>query len=285
MRRASLIAALLLPFGGSGTSFAALSVSGSFNPSQAADLCGVGLDPTTKEVWVYGCSEGEVERYSRAGAFGSSVPRPGEVANDVDVELASKAFTLGSTPIPKGALLFINGETGPAEVYAVDKTTGAVLATLNTAFGISHVVGGAYHRDRNTLFLVQDLQPAAADENRIAEIDPTTGAILNNFQFTATFSVNFGDLDVCASTGNLLVVSSVESRIAEYTPAGAFVAYHDLPAGVTSLSGIGIDDTSGEIWVSGTTGTVWSMTSSGGVPCASAPEIPVFPGPASGESP
>ena len=162
----------------------------------------------------------------------------------------------------RGTLLFVNGETGAAEIYAVDKQTGTIIDTLATAFGVSHVVGGAYHPERNTFFLVQDNVPGTADQNRIAEINPSDGSVINTFQITASFNVSFGE--VCASSGNLFVVSSVETRIAEYTPVGALVQYHALPAGVSSLSGIGLDDLSGEAWVSGTGGGVWRL---GGLPC------------------
>lgn len=275
MKRAFLVAALwLLLFGTSRESEAALAVVSSFNPSNASDLCGLGVDPKNGEVWVYGCSLADVQRYSPAGVYLSAVTRPGESANDVDVELAPVEFTLESTLVGKGSLLFINGETGVAEIYAVDKTSSSVLETLNTAFGVSHVVGGAYHPGRSSLFLVQDSVPAVADRNRIAEINPATGAVLNSFQTTPAFSVFFGDVDVCRSTGNLLVVSSSETSIAEFTADGAFVQYHALPAGVSSLSGIGVDDSKGEIWVAGNGGVVWRMN---GDACPQAAEIPILP--------
>ena len=264
------ILAMLLLLAGSHVASAQLTVTGQFDPSGTSSNCGLGFDSSANEVWVHGCSGADVQRYSAAGSLLSSVPRGGEVANDVDVELATKPFTLAATVLPANALLFINGETGPAEIYALDKTTGAVLSTLNTSFGVSHVVGGAYHRIRQTLFLVQDLVPAVADENRIAEIDPISGSVLNTFQITSTFSVNFGDLEVCNATGNLIVVSSDESRIAEYTPTGTLVQYYPLPVGVTSLSGVGIDESTGNLWVTSSAagGNVWRLS---GGPCAPTP--------------
>lgn len=263
---------------GSQAASAQLAITGQFDPSASSDNCGLGVDSSTGEVWVYGCSGSIIQRYSAAGAPLSSVARPGESANDVDVELSTKSFTLAATVLPANALLFINGETGPADIYAVDKTTGAVLSTLNTSFGVGHVVGGAYHRQRQTLFLVQDQVPATADENRIAEVDTTTGAIVNTFQITSTFAVNFGDLEVCNSTGNLLVVSSDEAEIAEYTPTGTLVQAHPLPVGVSSLAGIGIDDSTGDLWVTSSAagGDVWRLS---GGPCGAAPDsVPALSG-------
>lgn len=271
--RRSFWVVLVLVLGASDSARASLTASTTFNPGSAGSLCGIGSDPTG-DVWVYACSGADLQRYSPAGTFVSSVARPGESANDVDVELTPKQLTLGATSVPGGSLLFVNGETGVAEIYAVDRFAGTVVATLATAFGVSHVVGGAYHPGRKTLFLVQDLVPGAADENRIAEINTVTGAVVNTFQITATFAVNFGDVDVCASTGNLLVASSNETRLAEYAPTGTFVQYHDLPASVASLSGIGIEDETGDIWVSGTGGEVWRLEGSA---CPPAPEIPALP--------
>lgn len=250
---------------------AALSILNQFNPSQASGLCGIAADEGTGDVWVYGCSEANIQRYSGAGTFLVSIPRPGESANDVDVEVAPVSFTLGDTPVPAGAILFVNGESGFAEIYAVDGSTGAVLKTLVTSFGASHVVGGAYHPSRGTIFLLQDRVPGGVDGNRVAEIDPTTGSVLNSFQTTAYFDVNYGDLDVCVLSANLFLVSSVEARVAEVTPLGVLVGYHDLPAGVSSLSGIGFDSTTGLTWVGGTGGNAWLL---GGLPCEAGSAAP-----------
>jgi hypothetical protein len=276
MRRVVLLGVLwLCSLLASGESRAALTLLDQFDPVNAGSLCGVGFDQSDGGVWVYACSAADVQRYSSTGAFLSAVPRPGESANDVDVEFAPTALALGATTVPEGSLLFVNGETGVADIYAVDKLTGAVIASLNTSFGISHVVGGAYHTRLARFFLVQDNVPGAADENRVATIDTVTGLVLSSFQTTATFSVNFGDIEVCHATRNLLVVSSVETSIAEFTPLGAFVQSHPLPAGVSSLSGIGVDDATGEIWVSGTGGAVWRL---GGDACAATPlPIPALP--------
>ena len=255
-----------------GSAGAQLVIESTFNPSSAVDLCGVAVDSATGDVWVYDCLSADVQRYSSAGAFLASIPRPGESANDVDVEFSPVGFTLDATPVPPGTLLFINGETGPAEIYALDKSTGTVVETLNTAFGASHVVGGAFHPDRRTVFLVQDNVPAAADRNRIAEVDPTSGLVLSSFQIPS-FPVSYGDVEVCASTGSLFVVSSIQTSIAEFTPAGTIVGTYPLPAGVVTLSGIGINDGTGEAWVSSTNGNVWRLS---GLPCpACAPALTI----------
>ncbi len=221
----------------------------------------LGVDHTTGEVWAYSSFGATIARYSPAGAFLGNITRPGESANDVDIEFTTSALTLGSTTIPTGTPLFINGETGVAEVYAIDKSTGGVLATLVTQFGVSHVVGGAHHPMRGTLFLVQDRVPGGTNANRVAEVNAQTGAVLNSFQITAsrpTFTVNFGDIEV-GGNGNLFIASEDELTLAEFTPAGAFVAEHALPAGVDALSGIGIDPATCTLWAIETSGTVWRL--------------------------
>lgn len=248
---------------------AQLVIGTQFDPTGVSDSCGLGFDSGTNEIWVHGCFGADIQRYSTAGTFLGAVARGGESANDVDVEVATPSFRLGATTLPANALLYINGETGGADLYAIDKASGSILSTLNAAFGASHVVGGAYHPTRGTLFLVQDKVPGGANANRIAEVDPQTGALLNSFQISSTFSVNFGDMDVCNGTGNLLVVSSDEARVGEYTPEGTLVQYHPLPVGVSSVSGIGVDDRTGDLWVasSASQGDVFRLT---GGPCPSA---------------
>ena len=260
-RLAALIACafLLTPY----PAHAQLSILSQFSPAQG-QLVSAGFDSDGNRVWIYANSAGTLRSYTPGGAFVSSVPRPGEAADDVDIDFSRNSFLFGpaSTSLPGGTLFFINGESGVADIYAVNPTTGALIATLNTSFGASHVVGGAIHPMSDTFFLVQDRVPGGTAANRIAEINPITGAVLNTFLTTdasSTFTVNFGDLDIHPTTGNLLIVSSDETQILELTPAGAFVGLINLPAGVSLLSGLGIDEVTGDLWVTGTGGTVWRL--------------------------
>jgi hypothetical protein len=170
---------------------------------------------------------------------------------------------MNGNTIPQGQLLFINGETDSAEIYAIDNATGTITDTLSTSFGTDHVVGGSYHPIRNTFFMVQDNVPATALENLVAEIDPSNGDTLQTFQVTDYMSVYYGDIEVGAS-GNLFIVSSDDDSIAEFLPVGTFVQKHALPAGVDGLSGIALDCDAGEAWVSGNSGTVYHL---GNFPC------------------
>jgi len=224
-------------------------------------LVSVGFDSATDRVWLYNSVGDFLMSYSATGTFLSSIDRPGEAGNDDDIDFASGAFTLGATLVPEDSLLFVDGESGTADIYAVDPATGIVIASLTTDFGVDHVVGGAYHRTRDTFFLVEDWFNLGAPST-VAEINPATGVVINSFRTDAflDYDVNFGDLDIDASTGNLLVVSSAESTILELTPTGSFVRVLPLPGGVTSLSGIAVvDDKIGEVYVSGTGGDIWHL--------------------------
>jgi len=275
----SSIAAILLA--GGPCAEAAFTLLGQFNSGLGTPVS-CGFDQGTDGVWVYGDADATLSRFSRAGVVLGTVARPGEAANDVDVTFTTKAMTLGVTALPADTMLFVNGESGVAEIYAVDKVTGSVLATLPTAFGASHVVGGAFHPDRNTIFLVQDRQPSGTtNDNLVAEIDPVTGSVLNSFAITAalsTFTVNYGDLEVAAN-GNLFVVSSDETTIVELSPTGVLVQESVLPAGVTSLSGLGLDHERGEAWVTGTGGTVWRLGGFPATPSLGRPQLSASKGP------
>ncbi|MBX3377237.1 MAG: hypothetical protein KF678_09580 [Phycisphaeraceae bacterium] len=233
-----------------------LTVVAQFNTTASV---GLAFDHSTGEVWSYPDAGAVIRRYSAAGVLLGSVPRPGEAANDADVEVTDGPLTLAGVLLPDATLLFINGESGTADIYAIDKQSGAVVATLVTAFGASHVVGGAHHRQRGTIFLIQDAVPAGtSNDNLVAEINPATGAVIQSWYTTVAlpgFTVDFGDIEV-AGNGNLLIVSSDETSVGEFTPTGTFVALRALPAGVSSLCGIGVDRAACEWWVIETNGQV-----------------------------
>src|SRR5688500_10179388 len=73
-------------------------------------LVSAGFDSHTGRVWLYGDFAADLSTYSASGTFIASIPRPGEGANDADMEFASEQFTLGNSVVQAGSLLFINGE-------------------------------------------------------------------------------------------------------------------------------------------------------------------------------
>lgn len=112
--------------------------------------------------------------------------------------------------------------------------------------------------------------PGNPNANRVAEVDPVSGAVLDAFAIGDDVVVNYGDLDVSGVTGHLFVASSVEAGLGEFTPQGAFVMAHPLPGGVASLSGLGLECELREAWVAGTAGRIWRL---GEVPCGSSPTV------------
>jgi hypothetical protein len=232
-------------------------------PTGLGSLCGVAFDPTDNEVLVYPCLGAQIYRRAPDGTALGMIARPGEAANDVDLDVASTAFTLGATAVPAGALLFGNGETDVVEIYVPEQSS---TIALTTQFGASHVVGLAHHPTRGTLFAVQDRVAGATAGNVVAEIDAVTGAIVTSFSTLPAFDVNYGDLDVCSSTGRLFLVSSNETTVAELSPTGELVGKYALPAQVTGASGIALEaDAAGSAWISDTNGGLWRIS---GLPCS-----------------
>jgi hypothetical protein len=236
-----------------------------FVAGASGTACGIAYDGVRDSLWVLACSGATVQQFSPAGVQLSSLARAGESADDVDLDFAPADFSLGGAAVAAGDMLLINGESGPAEIYVVPPDVDAgTPRSLATQFGASHVVGGAFHIARGTFFAVQDRVPGSPLGNVVAEIDATSGAVLRSFSTLPNYDVNYGDLEVCQSTGNLLLVSSAESTVGEFTPDGTFVAKHALPNGVSGLSGIGLDDATGTAWLSSTSRNVFRVT---GLPC------------------
>ncbi|MFI5172655.1 MAG: T9SS type A sorting domain-containing protein [Chitinophagales bacterium] len=254
------------------SAFAQLTMVSSFDPEFEDDLCGIGYDADSNFVWIYGCFSEGITRYTADGVFSHNVNTAGGIANDVDLEITTYAFELGGTTIPKGQLLFINGEEGPAEIYAIN-LDNTITDTLVTNFGVDHVVGGSTAAAIDGKFyLVQDDVPGAEFKNRIAEI-AITGDTIQTFFIGDFFDVSYGDLEV-DDAGNLFVVSSVEDSIAVISGSGELITKYDLPDSVATLSGIALDCSKQEAWVSSTNGTVYRL---GNFPCEAPQDISIAP--------
>jgi hypothetical protein len=117
---------------------------------------------------------------------------------------------------------------------------------------------------------VQDQVPGGGVDNKIGEMSVVTGDTFFVYDVPSGYSVNYGDLEIDGATGNLYIVSSNYTTIAEATFSGALVQLHDLPIGVTSISGIGLDCDNNEGWVGSTDGEVYHL---GNMPCGMATTI------------
>lgn len=263
--------------------YAQLSILTQFDPTNTGGTCGIAYNSPDGEIMVIGCSAGTIDRYAEDGSFISSATMVGEAANDVDIDMSPVDLVMNGTFVAQGQLLLINGETSVADIYAIDEATNEVIDTLIAGFGDSHVVGGSYHPQRGTFFLVQDYVPGGFSGNRVAEVDAATGDTIQTFSVQPYFDVNYGDLDISPVSGHLFIVSSNETTIAEFTPDGVFVQEHVLPTGVSDLSGIALDNDLQGAWVCNTNGTVFKL---GNFPIGISevivvdPFIQVFPNPA-----
>ncbi|MBL7923403.1 MAG: T9SS type A sorting domain-containing protein [Bacteroidia bacterium] len=237
---------------------AQLNLIGNFNPAGVTSLCALGYDHVQGRVWIYNCFGDSLLCYDTTGQKLFSVPAPGEAANDVDIEIAPTSFVMAGTSIPQGSLLFVNGETDSAEIYAIDPLSGIVLDTLLTSFGNSHVVGGAYHIPSGSFYLIQDNVPSATLSNRVAEVHALSGQVIQSYQIASLYDVSYGDLEG-AENGHLYVVSSIEDSILEITAQGQLVQMHDLPAGVSNVSGFDFDCGAATVWLCNTNGVVYHL--------------------------
>jgi hypothetical protein len=186
-------------------------------------LIGLAFDPESGNVFAYPRGSLNIVSFTPTGTQVGVIQHPGIFSSDFDMDFTPEAVNVGGIFVPAGTLLAVNGDDSPDQLYALDKTTGTILASVALASpqGDQEQVGIAYHAGRHTVFVVDDVT------DQIREIDPSTGAQLNRFPVqpagSPAFGEVFGDLEVDSATGNLLVASSQQNVIRVLTPTGAFV--------------------------------------------------------------
>ncbi|MGR3320188.1 MAG: PKD domain-containing protein [Candidatus Anammoxibacter sp.] len=240
----------------SGITLSQPSLLNSFNAG-LGELVAIGFDDITGNVWVYPSFNENIHEFTSAGTFVSTIPLPGNKSNDIDLDFAPEAMNVGGIAIPANTLLVINGEILPVELFGLNKNNGNVLGTVDFPTA-TQAVGGAYHGARNTFFTVEWVPGI------IREVNTSDGLELNSFgivpDLSPPFDVFFGDVDVRQATGNLFIVSSVQNTIREMTPTGDFIEDFDVGnLGISRMSGIAIDDATGEAWISTTDGMVYRV--------------------------
>jgi hypothetical protein len=238
-----------------------LTIRQSVNPGLGA-LVALSANEYQQGLYLYPSFATAIQRTDRLGITQGSLSMQGEAANDVDLDIAAQSFRLKDSQIPQGSLLIFNGETASTEVYAVDPASGALLARLDTVFGASHVVGGAYNPVSRSLWLLQDNVPPAGIGNMVAQIDPLTGQVLSSFSLVTAqhnYPVSFGDLHINPHNGNLLLVSSIQSTMAEFDRSGTLLRLLPLPAGVSNISGLAISADGTLLWLASTSGTLYEL--------------------------
>ncbi len=206
----------------------------SFNPGLGL-LVGAAFDPTSNNVLVYPDFDTSIYTFTAAGReVLPRIPRPGASSANFDLEITSSPITIGTVSVPVGSLLVINSDNNPKTIYALDKNTGNVLASRALTLG-GKPVGASFHPSRNSLYLVE------FDTDLVREVNLVTGAVMQSFAVrpsgSPAFEVNYGDIAVNPSTGNLLIASDTQNSIRELTPTGQFV--RDVPLnGISKLSGL-----------------------------------------------
>ncbi len=223
------------------------------------DLCGLGVDAAAPgSLLLYDCRGATIDRFALDGTPSVTIPRPADSGNNSDIDVLGEPALIGGVVVPARTILFTDGERGGAEVVAVDLGGSELTRTsLPTA---DRVVGSAYHPTHGSLFYI-------GSNDEVTEADTRTDATeLRGFS-TDPFDVNFGDVAVCADSGNLFAVSNNRSTVAEFSSQGTLLTEHTLPDGVSQLSGIAMHpDFPGEAWVASRGAGI--VTRLGNVPCS-----------------
>lgn len=237
-----------------------LRINQQFTPN-IGSLAAIGFDEYRQYVFSTAYFGNNVAVNSSTGVPMGSFQTLGEPTGNVDIEVSPESLQLAGNSVPQGMMLFINGQTAAAEIYAFNLDNGVLIAQLNTAVGNGDVVGGAYNPVTQTFFLLQQTQSGTGDPV-ISEVDPLTGAVLS--QITGVFTgldydVTNGDLDVNNKTGTLYIVSSTENSILEVTTSGQIVRLIPLPATLQDPSGLAISAKTEQIWVSANNSDIYEL--------------------------
>lgn len=232
---------------------------GSFDPDLGT-LVGIGFDDVADTVFIYPDFDASIHEYMTNGTPVDTIPRPGASSNDFDLDFAPEAMNVGGTAVAANTLLVSNGETDPETLFALDKDDGTVLDSQTLPIS-GQTTGASYHAARDSLFATD------WSNDLVVEIDPSDGTSLNSFAVapagSPAFDLFFSDVEVEPSSGNLLLVSDSQDRIREMTPTGAFVTDHDVSDIDTvneDMTGIAVDDSTGEIWLSSLNGKVYHVS-------------------------
>ncbi len=219
----------------------------------------IGFDSTTGEIYVHQSFIDTIDVYSPSGNLLRSIAHPGTSSNDSDLNFAREAVNIGGILVPTGTLLVANGDDNPETLTAIDKNTGNVLSSI--VLPSVSLVGGSYHKGRGTFYTVD-----FTGDDLIREIDLATGNQIQVFSPNPSsvpplsFNINFGDIAELEATGNLFLVSDLQSTIRELTPDGAFVRDIDVSdiigSGAVGMTGLAIDNSTGDFWISLRTGEV-----------------------------
>lgn len=238
------------------TTDASVYLGAQFNPG-LGNVIAVAFDDVTGNIFVYDDFATEIHEYTQAGVeVLPTIPTPGGTANDYDLEFLPYSTAVGPSDVPGNTLLVLNGEISPRTAYAVNKDDGTVLDSLQTT--LTNPVGGSFHPERQTLFAVDWV------DDTVTELELSTGAVIANFPMgpvgAPAFDMYYGDVEVAPTSGNLILVSSAEASVRIMSPTGVLIT--DIPVaqlGITGMSGIAIDQSTGAAWITSTTGEIFQV--------------------------
>lgn len=221
-------------------------------PLGLGSLVAVGVDPSSGNLFVYHEFGAIITEFDADGNQLNSYAGPGAGSNDFDIDFALGPMTIGATSVPTGTLLAFNGDDNPERLYAIDALTGVTLADI--ALDSISLVGGAHLPNTNSVVTIQ-----FTGDDTIIEHSAADGIGVGSFlPGPQPFDVFYGDVDAAAVNGNLFIVSSSQQILRELTATGLCVRDVDVSdLGITQMSGIAVDDSTGYVWVSSRDGSVY----------------------------
>jgi hypothetical protein len=227
----------------------------------------IGFDPSADEVYVHFENVANfLHVYDRNGTFLRTMSNPNVNGNDSDIEFADETINVNGVDVSANTVLWIQNEFDPPTIYAINKSTGATIASQ--AFSTPSTgqwVGGAWSHDNNLLYVLNWVN------DQVHVVDPSDGSIDNTFPVTPSgapsFDVYYGDIDVLRADGNLYIVSSSQDVIRVLSPTGTWIEDISVSGLAGAMSGIAFDDLRGEAWISGVgTETVYRLGGFAAIP-------------------
>ena len=212
----------------------------SFDPG-ISNPNGLAFDSSTGRIFVHASFSSTIEIFDQTGAMLGSIPDPGANGYSSDYFFSSQTTNIGGVVVPPNSLLILEDYQNAGLLIAADPNTGAVIATQSLNFIGGEAVGGTYCESTGTFFAVDYV----TDE--LYEFDGNNGALLNTYP--VGMDIYYGDVEYNANDGNLYIVSSTDELVRVLDPTGNFVKQINFRGLTDYVSGIGIDQQTGDLWV------------------------------------
>ncbi|WP_420382221.1 Ig-like domain-containing protein [Novosphingobium sp.] len=216
----------------------------------------VAVDPTSGATWVVsGSNPSAITKINPAtGATLQTIALPSATFGNTQIgyaglQIAPAAFTLGTTSVAKGSLLYFNGYNyNGASVFALNPATGAVIASLSLGSFGGYFTSGLYDPTSGHFFL------ASTSDGKIHEVNAQTGAEVSSF--AAPMGVSYSGLAIDPVTGNLWFGSNA-TTIYQIDRTGTVLKQVDLSTQGFSgtISGLAFN-AAGKLLVTNISGTV-----------------------------